>query len=193
MGIHLQKSSNLSMLAYRDGDWAGCKETRRSTTGFCTFLGPNIVSWCAKRQQTMSRSSTEAEYRALAETAAKLTWISFLLRDLNIPQSGPALLHCDNGSAVCLTMNPALHSRSKHFELDWHYIRERVALGFIETIQVPEALQTADIFTKPLPRIAFCRLRDKLGIGLSSNSSLRGAVSEDKENNSLYQKTEHEK
>lgn len=138
-GLHMTDSSSLHVLAFSDSDWAGCKDTRRSTTGFCTYLGSNAVSWSAKRQSTVSRSSTEAEYRALAETSAELTWIANLLKDLHIPQDGPAILYCDNLSAVHLTTNPAFHSRSKHFETDWHYTRERVALGFTETRHIAAA------------------------------------------------------
>lgn len=118
LGLHLKKDSSLAVLALFDSDWAGCHDTRRSTTGLCTYLGHNLVSWSAKRQTTVSRSSTEAEYRAMAETAAELTWIAFILRDLNIAQDGPAILCCDNSSAIHLTTNPAFHARSKHFETD---------------------------------------------------------------------------
>lgn len=130
MGIQLYKNCGMEVVAYSDSDWAGCKETRRSTGGFCVMLGSNIVSWSAKRQPTVSRSSTEAEYRTLASTASELTWLSFIFRDLKIKQNKPAVLHCDNLSAVQLTANHVLHGRSKHFETDYHYVRERVALGF---------------------------------------------------------------
>ena len=185
-GIHINKNSTLVVSAFSDSDSAGCKETRRSTTSFCTYLGPNLASWSAKRQSTVSRSSTEAEYRALAETSAELTWLASLLRDIGIPQDGPAVLYCDNLSAVHLTTNPAFHACSKHFETDWHYTRERVALGFIETRHIPAIQQIADIFTKSLPRASFERLRDKLGVGLSTISSLRGG----KETNALLCETE---
>lgn len=168
----------MSLMAYCDSDCGGCRETKRSTTGFCTILGSNLVSWSAKRQDTVSRSSTEAEYRALAETAQEITWISQLLRDLNIPQDHATLLLCDNLSAVYLSTNPALHKKSKHFDRDWHYIREQVALGLIETKHIPAEQQIADIFTKPLARKAFEQLRSKLGVEESLTQSLRGSVSE---------------
>lgn len=112
----------------------------------------------------MSRSSTEAEYHALAQTAAELTWINFLLRDTLIPQLTPALLQCDNLYAVHLSANHVFHSRSKHFEVDYHYIRERVPLGLINVQHIPATLQRADILTKSLPRQAFQSLRSKLGV-----------------------------
>lgn len=110
-GLHIKKSDYLSLKAYCDSDWGGFSETKRSTTGFCTILGSNLVSWSAKRQDTISRSSTEAEYRALAETAQEITWISQLLRDLNISQDHATLLLCDNLSAVYLSTNPTLHKK----------------------------------------------------------------------------------
>ena len=178
LGLHIKKDRGLVLSAYCDSDWAGCKETRRSTTGFCTLLGPNLISWSAKRQPTVSRSSTEAEYRALCSTAQETTWISFLLRDLGVAQPCSTVLRCDNLSAVYLSANPALHNRSKHFDTDFHYIREQVALGLIETIHIPSAQQVADIFTKSLPRSSFLELRTKLGVGSPPpTSSLRGNVS----------------
>ena len=176
LGLHIRKDSALKLSAYCDSDWAGCKETRRSTTGFCTLLGPNLISWSAKRQPTVSRSSTEAEYRALGATAQEITWISFLLRDLGLQQPESTLLLCDNLYAVYLSTNPAMHKRSKHFDTDYHYIREQVALGLIETRHIPAALQIADIFTKSLPRRAFEELRNKLGVGIAPTTSLRGNI-----------------
>ena len=86
-GLHLTGDYALDLCGFSDTDWAGYPTTRRSTTGFCTFLRQNIISWCAKKQPTISRSSTEAEYRAMANTTAELTWLTFLLRDLHVPQS----------------------------------------------------------------------------------------------------------
>lgn len=174
LGINITHDSDLNLKAYSDSDWAGCKETRHSITGFCTLLGSNLISWSAKRQPTVSHSSTEAEYRALALTASELTWISSILQDLNIAQPHPAKLFCDNLSAVYLTANLVLHSRSKHIDVDYHYIRERVALGFIETQHIPATSQLADIFTKSLSRQAFMDLRFKLGVRSPPTPSLRG-------------------
>lgn len=177
LGLNIQMGEQLQLSAYCDTDWAGCKETRRSTTGFSTLLGPNFISWSAKRQATVSRSSTEAEYRALGATAHEIAWISFLLCDLGIAQPQSTLLLCDNVSAVYLSANPALHKRSKHFDTDY-YIREQVALGLIETRHILATLQIADIFTKSLPKGAFMQLRAKLGVGAPPTSSLRGNISE---------------
>jgi len=123
----------------------------------------------------VSRSSTEAEYRALAFATTDLTWVSFVLRDLGIPLKGPTLLYSDNHSAISLTANPVLHARTKHVEIDFHFVRERVALKLLEVRYVPATHQLADTFTKALPRFDHCRLRYKLGLGFPPNPSLREA------------------
>ena len=97
------------------------------------FLGGNLISWCAKKQHTISRSSTEVEYRAMANTAAELTWMSFILKDLHIPLASTPTLYCDNTSALHMTINLVFHARSKHIELDYHFVHERVALGLLVT------------------------------------------------------------
>ncbi|KAK2990485.1 hypothetical protein RJ640_011652 [Escallonia rubra] len=165
-----------SKLSGTDQDWAGCPNTRRSTTGFCTFLGSNCISWSAKKQATVARSSTEAEYRALASTAAEITWLSFILRDIGVHLSRPPALFCDNISAMHLTINPVFHARTKHIEIDYHFVREKVALGSLTTRFVSSENQVADILTKPLTRSSFEALRVKLGLWPPPQSSLRGSV-----------------
>ncbi|KAJ8751366.1 hypothetical protein K2173_016562 [Erythroxylum novogranatense] len=130
-GLHVTSQTTLTLSAFSDTDWASCPTTRRSTTGYCTFLGSNIISWCAKKQHTISRSSTEAEYRAMANTAADLTWLTYILRDLHVPLSSSPTLYCDNISALYMIINPVFHARSKHIELDYHFVRECVALGLL--------------------------------------------------------------
>lgn len=139
-------------------------------------LGSNLISWAAKKQSTVSRSSTEAEYRALASTSAELTWISFVLRDIGCSLTSPTQLFCDNKSAISLTINPVLHARTKHIEIDFHFVREKVSSGSLQVKCVPSNCQIADIFTKPLSRTTHYQLRIKLGIGYSPISNLRGAV-----------------
>lgn len=132
-GIRILANSTLDLYAFSDADWAGCPLTRRSTTDFCTFLGANCLSWSAKKQSMVARSSTEAEYRAMASTTAELTWLSFILRDLGVVLTKPATLFCDNLSALYLTVNPVFHGRMKHVEIDYHFVKEKVALGSLIT------------------------------------------------------------
>ncbi|RVW86387.1 Retrovirus-related Pol polyprotein from transposon RE1 [Vitis vinifera] len=155
-------------------DWAGCLTTRRSITGYCTFLGGNLISWCAKKQHTISRSSTEAEYRAMAHTAAELTWMSFILNDLHIPLASTPTLYCDNTSALHMTINSVFHARSKHIELDYHFVRERVALGLLVTQHISTEKQVADLFTKPMSKAALSNFQTKLC--LQPRHSLREGI-----------------
>ena len=111
----------------------------------------------------------------MASTAAELTWLSFLLRDLGIPLPCPPILHYDNLSALHMTVNPVFHGRTKHIELDYHYVREKVALGSLETHFVSSTNQLADIFTKPLSKLPFLVLRTKLGLCPDRRPSLRGS------------------
>ncbi|XP_031275019.1 uncharacterized protein LOC116133454 [Pistacia vera] len=161
-GLHFQNSSTLDLYAFSDVDLVGCPHTRRSTTGFCTYLGSNIISWSAKKQPTVSRSSSEAEYRAMAQTAAEITWLTFILRDLQVPLMTPPVLFCDNLSSLFMTVNPMFHARSKHIELDYHYIRERVSLGLLTTRHISTSAQIADVFTKPQTRYDLDKLKHKL-------------------------------
>ncbi|KAM1804716.1 hypothetical protein ACFX12_030549 [Malus domestica] len=144
------KPGNLDIRAYTDADWAGDPNDRRSTTGFIVFLGDNPISWSSKKQHTVSRSSTEAEYRAMATTTAEVVWIQQLLQDLSLSPSTTHLLHCDNISAMALATNPILHSKAKHIEIDCYFVRERVQQGTIMLQFVNSSDQFADILTKGL-------------------------------------------
>ncbi|XP_043717727.1 uncharacterized mitochondrial protein AtMg00810-like [Telopea speciosissima] len=125
-GLHIQPSPLSQLIGYSDADWAGCPDTRRSTTGFCTYLGPNLISWGSKKQPTISRSSSEAEYKALAVTMSKLLWLSYLLADLDVHLPLPFILRYDNIPSTHLAANPVLHARTKHIEVDYHFVRDLV-------------------------------------------------------------------
>ncbi|XP_060961734.1 uncharacterized mitochondrial protein AtMg00810-like [Cannabis sativa] len=150
-GLLYKSSSPLHLRGFSDSDWAACPTTRRSITGFCIFLGDCLVSWKTKKQNTVSKSSAEAEYRALASTGSEITWIQYLLNDFQIPQPTPAFIYCDNQSAIHIANNPTFHERTKHIDLDCHFIREKIKASTIRLIPVNTTLQLADAFTKPLP------------------------------------------
>jgi hypothetical protein len=102
----MRRSSPTELVVYTDADWAGCPDTRRSTSGYAVFLRDNLVSWSSKRQHTVSRSSAEAEYRAVANGVAEATWLRQLLLELHHPPRHATLVYCDNISAVYLSGNP---------------------------------------------------------------------------------------
>jgi histone deacetylase 1/2 len=124
--LHLSKSS-MQLHAFSDADWGGDLDDRRSTGGFAIFLGQNLVSWSARKQATVSRSSTEAEYEAVANATAVLIWMQSLLGELGIHLKEPPSMWCDNLGATYLQANPVFHARTKHIEIDYHFVRERVA------------------------------------------------------------------
>ncbi|KAK9049437.1 hypothetical protein SSX86_031595 [Deinandra increscens subsp. villosa] len=174
-GLHFTRSAQPSVIGFSDADWARCLETRRSTYGYSIFLGGNLVSWSAKKQPIVARSSCESEYRAMANTAAEIIWVTHLLQELHaLPPDRPTLL-CDNQSALFLTQNPVAHKRAKHIELDYHFVRELVASGKLVTKFIPTKLQVADIFTKSLPRPQFKNFRRSLRLG-PPPSRLRGDI-----------------
>ncbi|KAK2990712.1 hypothetical protein RJ640_009878 [Escallonia rubra] len=175
LGLQIRFASSLDLYAFCDADWAGCSSSRRSTTDFCTFLGSNYISWSAKKQSNVARSNAKAEYRAMAFTTVELTWLSFLLRDVGIVQHHPSTLFCDNLAALYMSINPVFHARTKHIEVDYHFVREKVAIGSLVIQFVSSNQQLADIFTKPLSRDAFQHLRTKLGLCSYMQPSLRGS------------------
>ena len=162
-GLHFRPGP-LRLYAYCDADWADSPFDWQSTSGYFAFLGPNPISWSAKKQNIVARSSIEAEYRCLAHTVAELTWLCFLLRDLHIPLSEIPLIWCDNVSAISLAFNPVFHARTKHDEFDYHFVREKVACKQLDVRFVSSIDQIADIFTKGLSSKRLQNLQAKLCI-----------------------------
>jgi hypothetical protein len=152
----------LALTAFTDADWAGDPSDRRSTSGIIVFLGHNPITWLAKKQHTVSRSSTEAEYRSLATGAAELAWIRQVLCDLKLFLPSAPLIWCDNTSALALASNPVFHGRTKHIEVDYHFVREKVVRGDLLLQFISTHDQLADIFTKALPSTRFLQLCSKL-------------------------------
>ncbi|KAL4018675.1 hypothetical protein IC575_022291 [Cucumis melo] len=146
-GIMLPKVQDFSINAFADVDWGFCLNTRCSVTGFCVFLGNSLVSWKSKKQQTVARSSTEAEYRALAVTTCKVIWLHSLFNELQIKALSSALLFCDNQATIYIVNNPMFHERTKHIELDCHFVRDRIIDGSIKLLPIRSSNQLADMFT----------------------------------------------
>lgn len=125
-GILLPKEGGTQLITYCDSDWIGFPFTRRSRTGYLLILGGAPVSWKSKKQSIISRSSAEAEYRAMATTVSEVLWFRWLLTELDAPQDGPTIVLCDNNAARHITNNPVFHERTKHVEMDCYFVRERV-------------------------------------------------------------------
>jgi histone deacetylase 1/2 len=151
VGLRIRKTGSTLVSAFSDADWAGSIDDRRSTGGFAVYLGSNLISWSARKQATVSRSSTEAEYKAMANATAEVIWVESLLTELGVKFRRPSRLWCDNLGATYLSANPVFHARAKHIEIDFHFVRERVAKKLLEVRFIASNDQVADGFTKALP------------------------------------------
>lgn len=163
LGLWYPKDSGFDLIGYSDSDFAGCKIDRKSTTGGCQLLGGKLVSWTSKKQNTVSTSTAEAEYVAAGSCCAQVLWMKNQLHDYGtdfrqIP------IYCDNTSAIAISNNPCLHSRTKHIDLRYHFIRDHVMKEDVELHFIPTEYQLADLFTKPLDEARFNFLISELGM-----------------------------
>ncbi|XP_015165132.1 uncharacterized mitochondrial protein AtMg00810-like [Solanum tuberosum] len=133
-GIFLSTTTSPKLQAFCDADWAPCPTTRRSVTGYLVKFDDSLISWKAKKQPTISRSSAEAEYRSIASTVAEIVWVVGLFTELGITLTLPVFVHCDSKSAIQIAANPVFHERTKHIDIDCHFIHEKILQGLIETV-----------------------------------------------------------
>ena len=173
-GILLRADSDLTLQGWCDSDWAACPLTRRSLAGWIVFLGQSPVSWKTKKQQNVSRSSAEAEYRSMASVTCELKWLKALHLSLGVHHPKAIPLFCDSQSALHIARNPVFHERTKHIEIDCHFVRDAIFDGLIAPSYVTTKAQLADIFTKALGKQQFDFLVFKLGILYPSHAQLRG-------------------
>ncbi|KAG7577546.1 Reverse transcriptase RNA-dependent DNA polymerase [Arabidopsis thaliana x Arabidopsis arenosa] len=164
LGLMYPADTEICLNGFADADWGTCKDSRRSVTGYCIYLGTSLISWKSKKQAVVSRSSTESEYRSLAQATCEIIWLQQLLKDLHITVSCPAKLFCDNKSALYLSQNPVFHERTKHIEIDCHTVRDQIKAGNLKTLHVPTENQHADILTKPLHPGPFHHLLQRMSL-----------------------------
>ncbi|GJX61879.1 retrovirus-related pol polyprotein from transposon TNT 1-94, partial [Tanacetum coccineum] len=176
-GLWYPKDSSIALTAFADADHAGCQDTRRSTSGSMQFLGDRLVSWSSKRQKSAAISSTEAEYIAMSGCCAQILWMRSQLTDYGLGFN-KIPMYCDNKSAIALSCNNVQHSRSKHIDIRFHFIKEHVENGVIELYFVNTEYQLADIFTKDLARERIEFLINKLGMRSFTSETLKQLADE---------------
>lgn len=163
LGLWYPKGTHIDLFSYTDADWAGCTIDRKSTSGTCHFLGFALVSWFSKKQNSVALSTAEAEYISAASCCAQVLWMKQTLLDLGLSYDHVPIM-CDNTSAINLSKNPVLHSRTKHIEIRHHFLRDHVQKGDITLEFISTNHQIADILTKPLALERFASLRRGLGL-----------------------------
>ncbi|KAM0055171.1 putative RNA-directed DNA polymerase [Helianthus debilis subsp. tardiflorus] len=164
-GILFRPNRHLKIQAYTDADWAGNKDDRRSTSGYFTLVGGNLVTWKSKKQKVVALSSAEAEFRGIARGLAEVLWIHKLLSEIGFLQTEPSKIMCDNQAAIQISENPVQHDRTKHVEVDRHFIKEKLEAKIVELPFIPSKDQLADILTKAVNGRLFNSCLNKLSFG----------------------------
>ena len=163
-GLRFTVAENFTLYGYSDADWAGCHETRKSTSGQVFRIGNCTVSWRSKKQSVVALSSTESEYIALSESAQEAVWMRDLLKGVGLTQELPTVLYEDNQGAIALARNPKDHSRTKHIDIRFHYTRQQINNNTLEVRDCSTTDMLADTLTKGLPKPAFQKFRERMGI-----------------------------
>eukprot|EP00253_Pinus_taeda_P028262 PITA_28262 len=163
-GIHYSAKATPLLVGFTDSDWAGDPDDRKSTAGYFFTLGSGPITWACKKQAAISLSSAEAEYRGAVEASKEALWLRQILSEFGFEQQHPTTLWCDNQSAIQLCKDPVQHQRSKHIELNMHFIRKLIHDHVLEVQYCSTDDQVADIFTKALTEAKFTKLRYMLGV-----------------------------
>ena len=163
-GLFFNNSQDYNLQAYCDSDWAQCPCTRWSVSGYFIMMGGSPISWKSKKQPTVALSSAEAEYWSMRAVTAELSWLTRILSELQVPSILPIPVKSDSLAALYIAKNPVFHERTKHIELDCHFVREKLHEGLISLSHTKATEQLADIFTKPLTSLQHHHLLCKLGV-----------------------------
>ncbi|CAL2258010.1 unnamed protein product [Prunus armeniaca] len=164
-GLMYSKQGHLDVIGYTDADWAGSQTDRRSTSGYFTFIGGNLVTWRSKKQNVVARSSAEAEYRGMAHGVCELLWIKHVLTELDFKPKKSMKLYCNNIAAINIAHNPVQHDRTKHVEVDRHFLKERLEDKTLQFLFVKSEDQLTDILTKAVSSRVFQDTLSKLDLG----------------------------
>lgn len=166
-GLFYSANTTLKLEAYCDSDWGSTLDSSgmlKSITGMCLTLGSSLINWHSSKQKVVSRSTAEAELRALADTTCEVSWFNLLLSELQVPQTLPVVVYIDNQAALDIAADPVFHPQTKHFALDCHFVRQQVQSTLIHPRYLPSTSQLADIFTKGLSRTAHWHLLSRLSV-----------------------------
>ena len=164
LGLFFSSNTYAHVKAFCDSDWGTYSESRQSVTGFNVYLGNSLISRKSKKQGTISKSSCEAEYRAMATVTCEIQWSPYLLQDFKVPFEQPSLLYCGNDSTRYIATNPVFHERTKHIEIDYHVVREKLKKGLIHLLPIFTTEQLPDIYTKVLSPQSFKSICSQLGL-----------------------------
>ncbi|KAK6143292.1 hypothetical protein DH2020_023640 [Rehmannia glutinosa] len=164
VGLWYPKEGGFKLVGYSDSDYAGCRVDRKSTFGTCQMLRNRLVSWFSKKQNSIATSTVEAKYISADSCYAQVLWMRQQLRDYDIEEKKEIPIMCDNTSAIAITQNPVLHSRTKHIDVRYHFTRDHVEKKDITLEYISTNKQLADIFTKPLCESRFEELKHELGL-----------------------------
>ena len=174
-GLLLKCQSSSSIIGFSDANWGANVDDRKSTTAYCIYISSNLVSWSNHKQKSVSRSSTEAEYDVVAALLTEVIWTQSLLSELRIPFLTPKLYY-DNLGVVLLSANPVMHPKTKHFELDLHFVHDHICKDNITLLHLPARFQVADPLTKSVSENLFLNVRDKLMVVPNPTMSLTGVL-----------------
>jgi hypothetical protein len=163
-GLWYPRSHNFQLTSYSDADWENCVDERKSTSGGAFFLGDSLVAWISKKQGSIYLSNTEDEYIVAATCCTQILCMIQTLADLKVNYTDPITIHCDKTSAISVSKNPVLHSKTKHIPIKYHFLEEQVTNRVVHLNYIPSTEQITNIFTKPLAKTPFDCLRQKLGV-----------------------------